>query len=575
MRPSVDETLLSLMTHTAPIIGFEWDLRSNAVRWQGEDEALRAWGLADNACPDGHAFMTIIHDDDVLEVRRTLRDLLQGRAERASLCHRRHHDQQGWRAVRCMVECLRDEDDVPVTILGTWLEVELAPDVREIRSTDRRDELTGLPNRSALVDRISRLAERARHVGTAGGFLLVDLDRFRSINRGIGPDFGDSLLCTVSDRLHRLAPPPAFLARVGADQFAIALSPESGGTEVEALADRIVAALAKPVILGDHEVVSGVSIGIVRVDGQHEDVARILRDAENALAHAKESGGSQWSVATAQTSRTTDRLSMEARLRHAIEEDALELYYQPIVQLPSRKITSFEALLRWDDAVLGRVSPGQFIPVAEESGLIIPIGDWVLEQACMALHRWRGLPHGAHIRLNVNLSAVQFRQTDLVERLDEILDRYPRARGFLNLELTETALLERPGDQVEVLHRLRALGCELHVDDFGTGWSSLSNLVRLPVDALKVDREFVMRAEEDPKSLAVVRMCARMAQEMGLSLTAEGIETEGQVLLLSALGRCRGQGYLFSRPVRAEEALTSLIRSEVMQMEPTLLREVG
>jgi EAL domain-containing protein (putative c-di-GMP-specific phosphodiesterase class I) len=259
--------------------------------------------------------------------------------------------------------------------------------------------------------------------------------------------------------------------------------------------------------------------------------------------------------------------ALELRLEQAVFEGGLHLVYQPIVALPSREIVAFEALVRWVDPDLGFIGPDVFIPIAEANGLILPLGQWVLETACRQLHEWRADPYADDLAMNVNLSAVQFRQPSLVRSVGDVLDASPRAAGHLNLELTETALLERPDAQAPVLQGLRDLGCEIHIDDFGTGYSSLSNLVRLPVDALKVDREFVGRADVDARSRSIVATVARMAQEMGLELTAEGIETEAQVRLVSALGRCHGQGYLFSRPLAPDAAHDLLFEPTTLHME--------
>lgn len=259
--------------------------------------------------------------------------------------------------------------------------------------------------------------------------------------------------------------------------------------------------------------------------------------------------------------------ALEAKLEEAIYEGGLHLVYQPIVALPSRQIVAYEALVRWVDPELGFIGPDVFIPIAESNGLILPLGAFVLETACRQLHEWRLEPEADGLKMNVNLSAVQFREPGLVKRVATVLDRYPLAQGFLNLELTETALLERPEDQVPVLQGLRDLGCEIHIDDFGTGYSSLSNLIRLPVDALKVDREFVGRADVDPKARAIVVTVARMAHEMGLELTAEGIENEAHVRLIADLGRARGQGYLFSRPVPAHNAFEMLVEPTTLHLE--------
>lgn len=544
--PSTD--LFRLVASATQAVSFEWDLYTDEVRLYGSDEALRSWGLHPGAAMDGHALLDAIHPDDTRRVRRAIRNHIVGEPGDADLSHRRHHPYLGWRYVRALARSRKDVLGRAEVLVGAWFDTDGDQSQPQL-GLAHRDPLTGLADRAALL---SVLAPSLSSKNPEGALLVVDIDRFRSINRALGSQAGDRLLTMLAERLRETLPEHAFVARVGADQFGILLSDKQ--VDPETLATAIVTTLARPMTLGDHEVAPGVSIGLVRLEDATREPALAVRDAELALMRAKEGGGNRWSPFVADATRPVERLTMESRLRKAIRERDIELHFQPIVQLPSREIVAFEALARWNDPMVGNVSPGLFIPLAEETGLIIPLGNWVIDEACRVLHAWRSTVVGANIRMNINLSAAQFRQADLVQQIDAILLRYPRARGHINLELTETALLERPGDQASVLSGLRELGCQLHIDDFGTGWSSLSNLVNLPVDALKIDREFVSKCEQDIKSLAVVRTVSRMAHEMGLSVTAEGIETEGQVAIVCSMGRCSGQGYLFSRAVEEAKA---------------------
>lgn len=553
------QALVNLLVVGAPIVLFRWDLRSNQVRWCGQDATVRQTGVPREE--DGYAWLARIHPDDRPSLRKALAKHLKGQTDRLEHTHRlvAPDGEQRWVSTKASVH--HDDRGHPTHLIGAVFD-EHARRTAEDRAdwSARHDPLTGLPNRMTLVERLDQALARRHPERGAGGLLLINLDRFRTVNRALGPLVGDRLLCQAAELIRSMSEPEGFAGRLSGDQFAVVVdSPEFDVAALERLAHALVQALAAPMPAREHDVVLGGSVGVLWLDEQWTDSASALRDAERALAAAKAAGGHGWARFEPSDNSHAERLNLEARLRAGLRHGRFCLNFQPIVELPTRRIVAFEALVRWNDPELGFVSPAAFIPVAEETGLIVPLGDWILREACAALHRWRATTAGEHLRMNINLSAVQFGEAGLVERIDQILTEFPRARGAINLELTETALLEHPGRQAQTLDELRALGCQIHIDDFGTGYSSLSNLAQLPVDALKVDREFVMRAEDDPRSLAIVRMVARMAQEMQLSLTAEGIETEGQVSLLTALGPCRGQGYLFARPLTEEAALDQLV----------------
>ncbi|MFK7927151.1 MAG: putative bifunctional diguanylate cyclase/phosphodiesterase [Myxococcota bacterium] len=556
--------LVSLLVESAPIVLFRWDLQTNAMNWSGDEETVESAGIG--RIHNGQDWLDRVHPDDEGGVRKALSRHLRGRSERFEASHRLCQADGSWRWVDVRGSVHRDEQGRPTHLLGALFDDHARRSAEDQAMwSATHDGLTGLPNRLALVEHLTTVLQSTT---ANAGLVLIDIARFRTVNRALGPKVGDGLLCQAAERIRSAGGESAFAARVNGDLFALVVPAEGDTTPPLAeLSQQLIDVLKVPLTAEGHNIVLGACVGTLWMDGRWTDASAAMRDAERALARAKATGTSGWAAFTDSDTGHAERLTMEARLRDALRHDRLSLVYQPIVQLPDRSIVSFEALIRWTDPVLGFISPAEFIPLAEETGLIIPVGAWVLEQACATLHQWRGQPEGAHLRMNINLSPLQFGELGLVDRIDEILNRFPRARGFVNIEITETALLAHPERQALMLERLRALGCQIHIDDFGTGYSSLSNLAHLPVDALKVDREFVMRAEEDPRSLAIVRMVARMAQEMGLSLTAEGIETEGQVQLLSALGPCRGQGYLFARPLSEEAAL------EYLSAPTTVVRE--
>jgi diguanylate cyclase (GGDEF)-like protein len=547
---------------------WEWCLRDNRLTWHGRAPLLRAWGFDEEV--GGEPMLSRVHPEDHTVLRKALHDHLAGRSLRYEAEVRLRHARMGWRWVQISGLLGRDESGHPWAMFGAVTDIHDAK-VAEARVawSQRHDPLTGTPNRVALIEAIEQDLHEAKLSGQRGYLLVADLDRFKELNRALGPRVGDTLLVRLAERLAAVGPHTVY--RIGADTFALLLSPGSWPyAQVTHLANDLVRAVAVPLRADGHELALAASVGIVPIVGEETSPQDVLRDVDRAVARAKRLGGARWATLDeASESAPLHKVSLESRLRQAVQAGDLSLVYQPIVQLPSREVVAFEALIRWTDPELGPVSPAEFIPLAESTGLILPIGDFVLDEACRTLAGWR-TEHGAdNVRMNVNLSAVQFTQPDLVQRVRDCLDRYPAVEGHLVLELTETALLERPQDQAQVLHQLRGLGIQIHIDDFGTGYSSLANLVRLPVDALKVDREFVRHAEQDPRARAIVASVARLAQELGLSLTAEGIETEGQAALVNALGRCRGQGYLFARPMPADRALQEI-------MEPTtVLRRAG
>ena len=414
------------------------------------------------------------------------------------------------------------------------------------------DELTGLANRALFMDRLGVAIERNKR-GGAGGFavLFLDFDRFKLINDSLGHTVGDALLVALSKRLEGCVRPGDTVARLGGDEFTILL--EIDAVEgAERTAERIQKALSTPFVLAGHTLHSSASIGIVSHDVGHSRPEDVLRDADIAMYRAKALGRAGYQVFTREMrARAASLLTLENDLRGAIRKGELAVHYQPIVSVETGLPVGFEALARWTHPAHGSVSPAEFIPIAEEAGLIVELDRWVLRQACGQVRAWQeafpGLPP---LSLSVNVSGQGFARADLVERVSSIL----RDTGFdprsLKLELTESVLMGSVNANFE---RLRALGVALHIDDFGTGYSSLSYLQRFPVDMLKIDRSFVQAMAERPESAELVRTITMMAKNLNLKVTAEGVETSEQLEHLRALGCEYGQGYLFAKPLAARD----------------------
>ncbi len=423
------------------------------------------------------------------------------------------------------------------------------------------DRLTGLANRTLLLDRLWRsLKRRDRHQDHLFAVLFLDLDRFKMINDSLGHNVGDQLLMAMAQRLEKCLRSQdtvsrlEAVARLGGDEFAILLEDLKDVTDATRVAERIHMDLGIPCQIEGHEVFTTVSIGIALSTKGYNRPEDLLRDADTAMYRSKARGGACSSVFdTAMHERAVALLQLEQDLRRALERKEFRLHYQPIVLLGTGKVTGFEALLRWERPEVGLVLPGEFIPHAEESRLIIPIGRWVLEEACRQLCSWEA-QFRTDLSVSVNISVKQFSQPDLVDQITQTLQEFSLDARSLNLEITESVIMENFESVIAILRQLKALGVHSHMDDFGTGYSSLSYLHRLPIDALKIDRSFISGSRSGIEIPEVVRTIVTLARDLGIKVIAEGVETEEQRVQLRALGCKYGQGYLFSKPLDAEEA---------------------
>ena len=415
------------------------------------------------------------------------------------------------------------------------------------------DPLTNLPNRALLNDRLGQTLLQARRDGRGAAVLLLDLDRFKTINDTLGHERGDSLLLEVCARCRRVLRDTDTLARLSGDEFVIVL-PDATTADVAAdTARRLLDAIALPCRLGEHEISITASIGIALFARDGSDESTLLRNADAAMHRAKEAGRNAFEFyAEDMNTSSLGRLLLEHQLRGAAERGELLLHYQPKVSAADGRLGGFEALLRWQHPELGMVAPGQFIPLAEESGLIVPIGQWVLEEACRQQRAW--LDAGFDVPpLAVNLSAHQLAQPDIVATVAAAIGRHHLAPGLIELELTETMLMRDVDRTIRTLVRLREMGVRLSIDDFGTGYSSLNYLRQFPVNALKIDRSFVGDIGSDGAEGKIAAAIVGMAHSLGLEAIAEGVETEAQRAFLQMHGCHQLQGYLIARPAHARE----------------------
>ena len=415
------------------------------------------------------------------------------------------------------------------------------------------DSLSGLPNRVLFMDRLEHALRRARHHRRSITVMFLDLDNFKVVNDSLGHKSGDSLLVALAERLQCCLRAGETVARLGGDEFTVLLEDVSDERSAASVAIRILDALQAPVMVQGHELVPSVSIGIVL--SKHGDTTEtLLRDADLAMYRAKTDGKGRYEIFDqSMNASAIDRLQLEADLRHAIERGELRVVYQPILNLTSGRVREVEALLRWVHPERGVISPTQFIPIAEATGLIVPIGQWVLEQACLQAREWQtSHPTEPRLIVSVNLSVRQFRHPNLADDIVRALREADLDPGCLKLEITESVVTEEGDAAVTTLWQLKSLGVHLAVDDFGTGYSALSYLLRFPVDTLKIDRAFVNGLGSDDQSVAIVRSVIDLARSLNLAVTGEGIETPEQLSQLRELGCQQGQGFYFAQPLTSD-----------------------
>lgn len=436
---------------------------------------------------------------------------------------------------------------------------------RRLRHDSLHDPLTGLPNRTLFMRRLSDATHRARR-GEGGLFAVIflDLDGFKVVNDSMGHHVGDELLVSVARRLEDCVRTGDLVARLGGDEFAILLERIVDAEESVMVAERVQAALSEPFNVGGYEHVSSASVGVALSSSANEQPEYLLRSADIAMYRAKNAGRGRYEMFDrAMHAEALTRLQMESDLRHAIERDEFFLEYQPIVRLSDGQISGVEALVRWRHFERGIVQPGAFVPIAEDTGLIIPLGRWVLREACRQVRQWQErYPRADRLTVAVNLSVREFGQPDLVRALATILEDTGFPANRLRLEITESAIIGQKHPAIVMVEELRRLGVRIHLDDFGTGYSALSYLHRLPLDAVKVDRAFTSAIDGEDRPLHVVRAIVSLAHGIGLEVVAEGVTSSRQLELLRGMGCDHAQGYLFAEPggVADMEALLSLDR---------------
>ena len=436
---------------------------------------------------------------------------------------------------------------------------EIEQNTEALKHQANTDTLTNLANRHLLNDRLDQTLAYARRANRIAAVLMLDLDRFKTVNDSLGHKQGDQLLQEVAKRLSECVREIDTVARLGGDEFVVVLADLAMADDIVLVAEKITSSLARPIEIGPQTLSANASLGIAVYPHDGSTADELLQYADTAMYRAKELGGNGTAFFTPEMKQTiTERLRIEAGLHHALEHDELILHFQPIIDAQSGQVVSAEALIRWQDPQRGLISPLDFIPIAEETGLIIPIGDWVLHTACRQARAWQTLGFG-DIPVAVNLSARQFSVPSLDKAVAHALQANDCPASLLQLEITESSIMNQIEQASATMHRLTALGVELAIDDFGTGYSSLSQLKRFPVSKLKIDREFINDLPIDAQEDVLIDSIVSLANKLGLRTVAEGVETETQVALLEKSGCTEYQGYLFSRPC-SPDAFLEFIR---------------
>lgn len=421
-----------------------------------------------------------------------------------------------------------------------------------LRHQATHDELTGLPNRWLFRLQLNQAITRARRLGLHVGVLFIDLDHFKTINDGFGHFVGDELLKQVGVRLRGVLRGNDTLARLGGDEFAILLSDLTHADEVVSVANKLLNALQEPYLLNHQHVHSGGSLGAAFFPDDAQDSDNLLRYADLAMYQAKQAGRGTYAFYSKELDRRVhEDMQLHSRLKDALAEGKLKLHYQPQVDVNSGKVVGAEALLRWNDPILGQVSPARFIPVAEATGLILPLSEWVLDTACKQIATW--VAAGKPLHVAVNISAQHFAQKDLAEKINGVLERTGAQARWLGLEITESVVMTQPEKAREHIEQLVAMGCSVALDDFGTGYSSLAYLKALPVSKLKIDQSFLSGIPDDLNDVAICKAIIAVANGMGLTLVAEGVETHAQLAFLKQQGCEAYQGWLFAKAMEPIE----------------------
>jgi len=547
---------------------WDWDVSADKVYTSPETEHMLGLKRGTLEGPAA-AWLEVLHPLDRDRFRASLDGVVEQRRGRLTQDFRLRTADGHYLWFALKARPVVGSDGEVVRLVGTLT------DVNDFKTAEDRllfdavhDNLTGLPNRELFIDRLEAALGFARaEPQIRPSIVVIDLDRFKQVNDSVGMAVGDSILLTIARRLGRLLKPQDTLARLSGDQFALIVLSEREPARIVAFAETIRRTLRAPIAFNDREIFLTASIGLALAENPASRTEEVLKDAELAMYYAKRIGGDRIEIfKPAMRSRKTDRLTMESELRRAIEREEIKVLYQPIVRLEDRAIAGFEALARWDHPKLGRLSPAEFITIAEEIGLIVDLGLFVLDHTARQLAQWQAATRAREpVFASVNVSSRQLLRHDLIQDLRSVLGRTALARGSLKLEITESLVMENPEHAAQMLTRIKELGAGLSLDDFGTGHSSLAYLQRFPFDTIKIDQSFVRTTSRGTRPV-ILRSIIAMAHDLGMEVVAEGAETDSDAVELYQLGCEYAQGFAFGEPMSADAARDLLVD------KPTRLR---
>jgi len=511
----------------------------------------------------GVSFADISHPED-WEIHRNLEQkLIEG--EESNFQIEKRFIAKDRRIVDTLLKVLvvRDPDGKPLHFNNQIVDITDRKSMEQQLLHDAlHDSLTGLPNRALFMDRLQQQLKRSQsQSGYLFAVLFLDLDRFKVVNDSVGHLVGDKLLIEIGRRLEKSIAPTDTVARLGGDEFTILLENIASKSEATLVAESIYQTLSFPFQIGGYELFTTASIGIALSSVGYEEPEDIMRDADLTMYSAKEQGKARYEVFdNSLRDRALQRLELETDLRRAIERQEFEVYYQPITSLQLGILSGFEALVRWNHPTKGRIQPGDFIPICEETGLIIPLSNWLLKEACKTTREWQlKYPEHPAIKMSINLSGQQFRESQLIEKVESVLEETGLEGNFLKLEITESTLIDNLEQVTDIILHLRKKEIQFSIDDFGTGYSSLSYLHRFPVNTIKIDRSFVSQMQADDNS-AIVKAIVTLAHMLNMDVIAEGIETTSQLAQLRLLQCEYGQGFFFSKPLSKDQAEALIAR---------------
>ncbi|MDR3706849.1 MAG: EAL domain-containing protein [Capsulimonadaceae bacterium] len=508
-----------------------------------------------------------IHSDERSHITTVIDQIRAAKPDSSTMMEARVRNASGqWRLFEFVITNMLDEPEVEGILLNCRDISERSEFQIQLAHLALHDTLTGLPNRALFMSHVARALDRSRTKLSSIAVLCINIDDFKLVNDSLGHDAGDILLVQLARRLQECVRLLDAISRIGGDQFTVLLE-DQADDDVRAIAQKIMAALWTPIVVETREVFVSVTIGVAIASGEYASADELLRDAETAMYNAKAAGKSRVVVfEQGMNARALEKLDLQTDLNRALKKKQFEIYYQPVVSLADGCVTEVEALLRWNHPTRGLVLPDQFIPIAEQTGLIVPLGQWTLEQACRQARQWQIDRIGqSPIGVNVNISPRQLLQPDFLDKVRRVLKTTGLAGELLTLEITESFMIQDTEPVIPMLHDLKKLGVKLAIDDFGTGYSSMAYICTLPIDSLKIDRSFITKLGEQDDD-AVIGAIVTLAKALRIEITSEGIETEEQLTALQEIGCDNGQGFFLSPPLPPDKLTSVLMRSRKLSL---------